>query len=186
MKRIASIVFSIAIFGCHSNNKATLSTADSASSNQQSAVAETSSGDAASTIKVIITGGANAGTYTATSNETTCSIGLAGDKSFGNQYSIDAKGDKEFSSLQLVITNMDEAKSGTGNFMVTVGFGKILNPTSYTIDGTNQANKKGSGTAKLSESGKEKDVTIDGTTADGIHITATIVCKSVMTSNGVQ
>ena len=186
MKRIAFITLSIVLFSCHSSSNSTGNSDTATSTKQQAAVSQVSTGDAASVIKVTLTGGPNAGTYTATSKETTCSMGLTGDKSFGNQYSVDGKGDNEFSSLQLIVNNTDEAKSGTSNFMVTVGFGKLMMGKSYTIDGASDEHKKGSGTLKLTESGKEKDVTIDGTTADGVHITATLTCKLVMTSNGVQ
>lgn len=190
MRKLASIVFAISLISC--NNSSTSNTATSsgdssaASTSTKTTASESNSGDVASIIKVTVTGGPHAGTYTVTSKETTCSMGLTGDKSFGNQYSENNKGDKELSSLQLIVNNADEAKAGTSKFMVTVGFGKLLGGDSYTIDGTKEDHKKGSGTAKLTESGKDKTVDIDGTTADGVHITATLTCKSVMTANGVQ
>src|ERR1700753_4400215 len=67
-------------------------------------------------ITVKLTGGANAGTFTATSAEPTCSMGLTGAKSFGNQYSVSGKKDNEFSSLQLIVDDYAAAKGGTTKF----------------------------------------------------------------------
>ncbi len=133
-----------------------------------------------SNISVKLTGGANAGTYTATSADPTCSRGYSGTNSFGNQYSVDGKKDKEFSSLQLIVDNYDSAKAGTDQFMVTVSFGKLDEGNSYTISGLDNGVKKGSGKLSIKESGSATIVTLAGTTADGVAITATITCNSVV------
>ncbi len=166
-----------------SNGNSTKAKTTTVSEAKTTATESTSGG---SKITVKITGGANAGTYTATSAEVTCSMGLTGDKSFGNQYSIDSKSDKEFSSLQLIVDDYDAAKAGTDKFLVTVGFGKILSSTSYTINTQSDDSKKGSGHLTIKESGNEKTVTIEGKTEDGVEISATIVCYNVMTANGVK
>ena len=182
MKKIITIFFAAVLMSC-SNGNSTKAETTTVSETKATATESTSGG---SKITVKITGGANAGTYSATSTEVTCSMGLAGDKSFGNQYSIDTKSDKEFSSLQLIVDDYDAAKAGTDNFLVTVGFGKILGGNSYTIDTQSEDSKKGSGHLTLKESGSEKTVTIEGKTTDGVEISATLVCYNVMTADGVK
>lgn len=143
------------------------------------------SGSAGSEISVTLTGGANAGTYHVASKETTCSEGLTGDNSFGNQYSEKGKADNELSSLQLIIDDKNAAKSGTNVFYLKVAFGKILQGKAYEINGgssTIDMPKSGSGKATLSVSGSTKTVTIEGKTADGVGISATIKCNSVITA----
>jgi hypothetical protein len=109
---------------------------------------------AGSEISVTLTGGANAGTYHVISKETTCSEGLTGDNSFGNQYSEKGKKDNELSSLQLIIDNKDAAKKGTNKFYLKVAFGKLLKGKSYEINGGTSfltLSKTGSGKATLSK-----------------------------------
>jgi|GEM_PF-4254168 len=74
------------------------------------------------TITGKITGGPNAGSFLATSVDPTCSMGLTGPKSFGNQYSVSGKADNEFSSLQLIVDDYEAAKKGTDKFYVKVAF----------------------------------------------------------------
>jgi len=140
-------------------------------------------------IKITLTGGANAGVYTAVSAEPTCSMGLTGEKSFGNQYSVSGKGDKEFSSLQLIVDEYEAAKSGTDKFYIKVAFGKRLEGAKYEINGSDNSlagKKQGSGKVTITESGATKTATIQGKTADGVAIDAKLICSSVITAAGVQ
>jgi hypothetical protein len=110
---------------------------------------------------------------------------LTGANSFGNQYSVKGKADNEFSSLQLIIDNKDAAKKGTDKFYIKVAFGKILQGKSYEINGGTSfltSAKTGSGKATLMESGSTKTVVVEGKTADGVGISATIKCNSVITN----
>ncbi|MBS1747556.1 MAG: hypothetical protein JST21_15425 [Bacteroidetes bacterium] len=137
----------------------------------------------------MLTGGANAGTYHVTSKETTCSEGLTGDNSFGNQYSESGKADNELSSLQLIIDDKNAAKNGTDKFSISIGFGKLMSGKTYNIstrDNNSGFKPSGSGKATLTESGNTKTVVIEGKTADGVGISATLTCNQIMTANGVQ
>lgn len=140
------------------------------------------------TISGTLTGGANAGSFSATSVDPTCSMGLTGPKSFGNQYSVGGKADKEFSSLQLLVDDYDAAKKGTDKFYIKVAFGKRLMGKSYEFSNSDNAiagKKQGSaGKLTVKENGSSKTVTVTGKTADGVVINATIVCNSVVTMNG--
>lgn len=189
MKKIITFAATLLLLNCNNNGNKSAKTADDANSNATTnpATNEASGGSATagSEITVTLTGGPNAGTYTATSAETTCSEGLTGDNSFGNQYSAKGKADNVLSSLQLIIDDKNAAKQGTDKFSVEVKFGKLLGGKSYSIN-TRDNSKEGSGTATLTESGSTKTVVIEGKTADGVGISATITCQHVMTANGVQ
>ena len=192
MKRTIILAAIALIFGCNnpsntktgagtSSNTQDSSTGNSAKTNSDA----TETGAEATEITVTLTGGANSGTYKATSNEATCSMGLTGAKSFGNQYSVSNKAPNELSSLQLIIDDYNAAKSGTDKFYIKVAFGKILEGNRYEINGGSSAmsmKKEGSGKATITESGGDKIVTIEGKTAAGVGISATIKCKKIITA----
>ena len=111
-------------------------------------------------------------------------MGLTGEKSFGNQYSVSGKGEHEFSSLQLIVDDYNEAKGGTDKFYVKIAFGKRLVGNKYEINSSSNAltgKKQGSGKLTIRENGSSKTVLITGKTADGVEITATLICNSFIT-----
>lgn len=171
MKRIILFATTLFLFACNNSSsnssKESLSTEKSSSREQPAAMA--------SEIKVTLTGGANAGIYTVTSANPTCSMGLTGKNSFGNQYSVEGKKANELSSVQMIIDDADAAKKGTDKFMITISFGELFKGKSYEIK-----ENSGSGTATLSESGSTKTVSVEGKTKDGVGISATIICNSVL------
>lgn len=188
MKKIITLVATLLVLSCNSSGNKT----DKTSGNEKTNVSDRPGADNGSTkglpgaeITVGIKGGPNAGNYSARSAETTCSEGLTGENSFGNQYSVKGKADNEFSSLQLIIDDKEAAKNGIDKFSIQVGFGKILGGKKYEIN-TRGNSKDGSGTATFTEKNGSKIVIISGKTADGIIITATILCHGAMTANGVQ
>jgi len=116
-------------------------------------------------ITVKLTGGANPGTFTATSAEPTCSMGLTGPKSFGNQYSVSGKKDNEFSSLQLIVDDYAAAKSGTSKFYIKVAFGKRLMGNAYIINGSDNSiagAKEGAGKLTIKETLTSRTHTLRG------------------------
>jgi len=190
MKKIITIATALLFLGCNSstNNK----TASDTSGNAFSATPKTdaaTSGSSGSEISVTLTGGANAGTYHVMTKDPTCSEGLTGDNSFGNQYSEKNKADNELSSVQLIIDDKNAAKNGTDKFSISVGFGKLIGGKTYNIstrDNNTGFKPEGSGKATLTENGGTKTVAIEGKTADGVGISATIICNKIMTANGIQ
>ncbi|MGC4101711.1 putative periplasmic lipoprotein [Ferruginibacter sp.] len=151
------------------------------------AVDKPATSSAGSSIKVTLTGGANAGSYTASSETATCSMGATGPKSFGNQYSVSGKAANEFSSLQLIVDDYEAAKSGTDKFYIKVAFGKVLVGNKYEINGSDNSlagKKQGSGKLTIHESGSTKTATIQGKTADGVALDATLICSEVIAMPG--
>ena len=126
-----------------------------------------------------VTGGKHAGTYDAQMKDGGCSYGLAGDGSWGNQFSIDTKDPNQFSSLQLIVPNAKAASSGTSKFQLTAGFGPIFGDgaTSYDV---NTSNSKGSGKVTVDDKGSTGKVTFDAKTADGVGLKGTIDCDVVI------
>ncbi|MGH9423229.1 MAG: hypothetical protein ACRD3J_24855 [Thermoanaerobaculia bacterium] len=130
------------------------------------------------TIHVVITGGANAGTYDGTTDRGGCSAGFTGKGSFGNQYSLVKENNpKVLNSVQLIVPDAKAAASGTHNFFLNVAFGRITaRVAEYKIE---TEKKSGSGTVTVNDKGNTAIVTFDATTAAGVRLQGTIDCKSV-------
>ena len=147
------------------------------------------SGDAATTIHVVVAGGEHAGTYDASSSEITCTYGYAGTGSWGNQYSVTGKKPNEFSSLQLIVPDTKDAADGTDKFLLTVAFGELMKPgysehtisTGATIEGvSDDVKKEGSGTITVEDKGQSGKVTFNGKTKDNVALEGTIDCHRLM------
>jgi hypothetical protein len=138
--------------------------------------------DIVETVKLTIQGGPNAGAHQASSAKGGCSSGLAGAGSWGNALS-DPKGDpKKLNSVQLVVPDAKKAASGTGEFLLTVGFGPITaRGAEYSIDTRLTARKKvGSGRVTVHDAGNTATVDFSVTTAEGVKIDGTIDCRRVI------
>lgn len=134
------------------------------------------------TIKLTLTGGQDAGSYEVTTKDGACSYGLAEAASWGNQYSIATADPAAFSSLQLIAANVDPA-GGTSQFMTTVSFGELFSASgrNYEINALSADEAgAGSGTVTVDDRGETATIRIQGETADGVGIDATIECLSVI------
>lgn len=182
MKKIISLAAILFLLSCNNNGNKTKTSGNKGADATSSSISDSSStSDKGSDISVTITRGRNAGIYHVISKDPTCSEGLTGENSFGNQYSEINKADNELSSVQLIIDDKNAAKNGTDKFSFMVSFGDLLKGKSYQIN-TRDSSKEGSGKATLSESGGTKTVVIEGKTADGLSISATIKCNGVITA----
>jgi len=134
-------------------------------------------------VHVVITGGPMAGTYDATETKGGCSTGANGPGSWGNAFSNAKAGAKEIGALSLIVPDAKAAAAGTRQFMMQLRIGSILSPSNvaYTIETRpSEKNPQGEGTVKVADAGATAKVTIDGKTKDGIGVTATIDCKTVV------
>jgi hypothetical protein len=142
-------------------------------------------------IHLVISGGPHAGTYDAKSNEITCTYGFAGPGSWGNQYSVMGKKPNEFSSLQLIVPGTKDAADGTDRFLITVGFGELMQPgyTEHTINtgatimpgaDPDDIKREGTGTATVDDKGKAGKVPFKGKTKDNVTLDGTIDCHQVL------
>lgn len=150
-----------------------------------------SGGAAATTIHLVIGGGPHAGTYDARSSDVTCTYGYAGPGSWGNQYSVTGKKPTEFSSLQLIVPDTKDAADGTGTFLMTAGFGELMQPgyTEHTINtgatlggASTNVKPEGSGTITVEDKGKTGKVSFKGKTKDNVTLEGTIDCHQLMRS----
>jgi hypothetical protein len=135
--------------------------------------------DVKETVHVVITGGANAGTYDGSTDRGGCSAGMTGKESWGNQFSLVKENDpKKLNSLQLIVPDAKEAAKGTHNFFLNVAFGRITaRVAEYKVE---TDKKSGSGTVTIDDKGATAIVTFDATTAAGVRLQGTIDCKSVL------
>jgi hypothetical protein len=131
------------------------------------------------TIHVVITGGANAGTYDGSTDRGGCSAGMTGKGSWGNQYSLVKENNpRVLNSVQLIVPDAKAAASGTHNFSLTVAFGRITaRVAEYKVD---TETKSGHGTVTVNDKGNTAIVTFDAMTAAGVRLQGTIDCKSVI------
>ena len=144
---------------------------------------EASAGAAKGKIHIVVTGGANAGSYDVDMKEGGCSYGLAGEKAWGNQYSINTTDPKQLSSLQLIVPDTKAAANGTSTFQMTVQFGPLFGSggASYDVNTRPDAsNKGGSGTVTVQDQGSTGKVTFDAKTANGVGLKGTIDCQGVL------
>ena len=183
---VPSLVLSLAACG----NSDTAAKGDEGASAVQ---VPSGTGGTATTLHLVVNGGPHAGTYDAKSNDLTCTYGFAGPGSWGNQYSVTGKKATEFSSLQLIVPDAKDAADGTDKFMMTVGFGELMQPswsehtinTGASLHGvSDDVKKEGTGTIKVEDRGKSGKVTFQGKTKDNVSLEGTIDCHQVMRGEG--
>lgn len=134
-------------------------------------------------VDLVVTGGPKAGTYHGRANDGGCSRGSSEEGAYwGNQFSVVSDDPNEFTSLQLIVqAPTDDIATGTSSFLTTASFGPILDPSAeYTINGLPDATGNGSGTVKVADAGSTATITINGTTADGVQLDATIHCNHIL------
>ena len=193
MKRKQVFYFLIAatIFVSCGNDQSTAksTSADTATEKKAETTAASTtanSGEKKADFKVTITGGDMAGTYEAVCNEDCCSYGIAGDKVFGNQFSVQGKGPKELSSIQLIVDDVTGNKS-TKEFTVTVSFGELLSKDSKSFNiNTRNGNTQGSGTLDLQYSGEKAVVKINGTSKEGPKLDIQMECHKIATMKSIM
>lgn len=182
---VGVLAFVTVVVACSKKEAATSDSTGAAATSSASA-GEAAGGAAQGRIHLEVTGGANAGTYDVEMKDGGCSYGLAGDKAWGNQYSVNTNDPKAFSSLQLVVPDAKAAANGTSTFQMTAQFGPLFGEGghSYDVNTRTDASKKGgNGTVTVQDQGKTGKITFDAKTADGVGLKGTIDCQSV-TRNG--
>lgn len=133
-------------------------------------------------VHIEVGSGPLAGTYDATMTDGGCSYGLTGPGSWGNQYSVNKKDPKAFTSLQLIVPDAKGAAAGTSVFQLTAGFGPLFGSgaTSYDVNTTSKGTQSGSGKVTVDDKVTTGKVTFDVKTAQGVALKGTIDCNSVM------
>lgn len=130
------------------------------------------------TVTVVLTGGAHAGSYTGTADPL-CTNGFMGAGVWGTQYSVmEGISAGQLSSVQLIYNPVG------AQLRTTVGIGPIFDTangyTEYEITFQYEGhNDSGTGTVQVADSGSTAVLHLIGTTADGVGIDATINCPSV-------
>lgn len=150
-------------------------------------------GSSATRMQVTIRSGPDTGTHAATSQEATCSYGLAaegndGSDAFANQFSDDSSAG--LSALQVIVPDTRGAiASGSDQFSLSVRVGKPSKGHTYLVDTLPtqdvQRSPAGHGTVRIEDWGSTGMVTIDGQSADGTALTVTIECDKVLGGDGM-
>lgn len=181
-----SLALSLALLSCGGKDqgKQDTSQAESQDVSEVPTPAESASEEATeaptSTIHVVVSGGAHAGTYDAKASDVTCRPASFGAlNAWGYDYSVRGKKPNELSSLGITVPDSVRAVQGTGTFVLSVGFGDV-DEGSYSDHEINTLTiKKGSGTAKVEERGQSAKLTFKGRTPDGVGLEGTIDCQEV-------
>lgn len=180
----SGLVLAMLGFACSGDNKTTSETAAQAgeaiSVQDESDNAADAGSETHGEIRLVMTGGDMAGTYEAVCREACCSYGLAGEETFGMQYSETGKAEKELSSVQMIVEGASDDVN-TEHFLVTISFGELFggNSKSFTIDTRKDWEKRGSGTIDIDYSGKTATVKLKGKTAEGVEVALDIKCSSI-------
>lgn len=128
-------------------------------------------------LKVTLSDGPRKGTHEKRHDGTTCTVGFAGEGSWGNAAS-DTEDKEGLVGMDLVVKDTAAAFRGTDDFMAMIYFDDRLDPgNQYEIV---PREGKGSGTVKVVRDGQRATVTIDGRTKSGVKVDATVECGSVM------
>jgi hypothetical protein len=149
------------------------------------ATAQPPAGGGGEAVRVVITGGPNAGTYTA-AGETNCSNGLIGPQGWGVQFSVATATAGQLSSVQMVVAakgkeNDPNATFGGTAFLMTVTIGPLFEGTNFEVAVKTDADEsKGSGSADVQDNGSTAVIHATGTTPEGVGIDATVNCGSVI------
>ena len=133
------------------------------------------------TVKLVVTGGKNAGKFEATGMKGGCTAGKEGANTWGNSLNVKDGNPNDLSFLELQLADAKAAAAGATQFLMVVGFGptKPRSPE-YTVD-TRADSKKpsGKGTVTVKDKGTTATVTFKVETADGVKIDGTIDCQRV-------
>ena len=165
--------------GTNNSTAASTDTAKTATNTQSPASPATNT-----SITVTLTGGSMDGTYTA-GCDGCCSYGVAGDHTFGTQYSETGKADKELSSVQLIVKNVNTGHTSTKVFTLTVGFGNLMASDGKSFNISTDGQSKGSGTVDIQYSDNKATVVIKGTSAEGAAIDLKLDCGKITTMDNI-
>jgi hypothetical protein len=130
-----------------------------------------------SMLKVSVAGGAHAGKHEKKHDTPTCTIGYAGKGAWGNAAS-DTDDNEGLVGMDLIVKDTADAYRGTSDFMAVVYFDDRLQEKNQLQIEPKEG--KGSGTVKVARNGDKATVTLNGKTADGTAVDATVDCETIM------
>lgn len=129
------------------------------------------------TMRVVVTGGSKAGTWTKLQTSPNCTMGYADEGAFGVAANeLDAGGDGLL-GVDIIVPDAANAASGTPDFRFIAYIGGSDTANQLEI---HPKKNKGSGTASVERRGRAATVTVRGRTADGVEIDASVECSTVL------
>lgn len=153
------------------------STHEAADSTHAASSADEASPAGAGGVKVhlVLTGGADAGTYDATPPGAQCiDYASAGANGLGIAYFADPTSARGITTLDFGVEKLAPARAGTSDFGFSVGIARMAGaPHDYSIK---PAMQQGTGTVTVSGTGPRYTVHVAGRDADGVGVEATLEC----------
>lgn len=179
---VSTLVFAALSVACSSHDKSAAGDSTSTVAAAGSLADSATPAPAKGKVHLEVGSGPRAGAYDATMTDGGCSYGLTSPGSWGNQYSVDKKDPKAFTSLQLIVPDAKAAAAGTSVFQLTAGFGPLFGSgaTSYDVNTTGKGTQGGSGKVTVDDKDTTGKVTFDVKTAEGVALKGTIDCSAVM------
>lgn len=173
---LATLIIGVALAGCGTGATGSVAATPTFTPSPTASVDASSSADAVGSIHAEISGGPLVGTYDADSETPLCTSGLAGDGSFGVQYSLDRP--DGLSRLEILIPVAAMASTGTDEFTASIGFGPLVGGTTFELDPVAGG---GNGTVTLDyDGGNSATVHLQGETGNGIGIDVEVECREVV------
>ncbi|HUF31211.1 MAG TPA: hypothetical protein VMM77_11225 [Gemmatimonadaceae bacterium] len=178
-RRIALSMFALfTLVACSTGDDADPAADSVVAGPDSSSVEAFASMDAPTAMMVTLTGGPNAGTYTAASGSQTCSVGANGVDVWSSQF-VDDTATSGLGSMQVMIPGEERARQGTGTFYFAMVLGNFMQGTDYVIETRPQTQNAGSGTARVVDTGESATITVEGVTRDSVQVRAEIRCRDV-------
>lgn len=178
MKRLAAVLTTggiILLAGCggHDDTRADAGSQPAAPAAAALAVPR----GAATSMRVVLTGGPKPGTYEKTSEDPTCTVGYASEGAWGNAAS-DLEDNSGLIGIDLIVPKPEAAKAGTSEFMMAVYLDDRLDPDNqFVID---PKNGKGTGMVIIDDRGGSGTVKARGRTPEGVDVDARIECRQIL------
>lgn len=141
---------------------------------------DSGSGSIPSTIYLVVTGGANPGTYQAEVGQGGCTAGSNGPNSWIQQYTLNSSDPRTLSGVQINAPDVRRGAEGTTRFLLTASFGPLHHPSEYRIDTRAEGSKNGSGRITVDDRKDEATIRFSGVTTDGVKLEGRVDCRSII------
>ena len=135
-------------------------------------------------VSVELAGGSQAGSYALTSSDTNCMLGMGDADSWETTLGDEQAEPGALGLFVLSAAHVDAATTGTADFSLFVGMG-AYGSDGYSEYALEPAKANGSGTLTFVKTDRQHvRIDVDGTTAKGVALHATLTCNDVMDVSG--
>jgi hypothetical protein len=178
--QLAFLACSVFLSSCSRDKPATADAAPTGGVHSDLSNFDSGPGSIPSTIYLVVTGGANAGTYQAEVGQGGCTAGSGGPNSWIQQYALNSSDPKTLSSMQINAPDVQRGAEGTTRFLLSASFGPLHNPSEYRIDTRAEGSKNGSGKVTVDDRKDEATIRFSGVTTAGVKLEGRVDCRSII------